>query len=882
MKAVAAAAANLTDYKVGQEIGRGSFATVYKGKHLASKTPVAVKAVTRAKLNKKLLENLGSEISILKGMKHPHIVALLDYRETSSHFFLVMEYCSLGDLSYFIRKRDKISESLPLAASLFERYPSPPGGGLHEDLARHFMRQLAAAIEFLHDRNLVHRDIKPQNLLLSPPKLTEEEAQAAHYAGQWELPVLKLADFGFARFLPSTSLAETLCGSPLYMAPEILRYEKYNAKADLWSVGSVAYEMVVGKPPFKAVNHVELLRVIEESRDHIRFPENSTISPNMKRLIRSLLKKAPTERIGFVEFFNDPVLVDAIPAQNRPLDMSRLDSNLFISEYVEGGLPGAPDMADMGEDTNGTAAGAGTTQADTYEGGLRQTVAAAQQQLVKGEPHRSDSVDDYAAATTIKPVKGATIIDPAETQTQTRTQARTMAQAQAQAHHHHQQQQQQQQRSGDVATANNATTRASPPISSPSPSPSLLLHNRPVLSADAGANNDLAVVTAAKNGRDKIDSGYVVVEKRTVEVNALADELASSPKAVTTTSPAAMARRNSSSSSPIRVMTQASNAQRERRASIGYGTSPTSALARALSMASARLFGTRMDSTGATTKISPPQFAQQMTIPSTIDVDERRVIKQLETLAKRANVVFLFAEVKYAQFVPASAQRGTPPLPTSPSSPTFQDDDHELDDEAALTVAEEALQLFVKTLSLLSKAMERLDGWWKRNQNSGISSRLNELVQWMRDTFNESLDKAEYVQARRDALSKKNIDINVTAEKLLFDRALEMSRAAAVSEMMGEDLDNCSVSYGTALYMLEAILDTDQQDDGLGETDRALVEKFIEHVSHRLSKLHRRLEGNMTASGRPSSLSSSPSTPGGTTTPQIGYEATATATSPQR
>lgn len=66
------------------------------------------------------------------------------------------------------------------------------------------------------------------------------------------MPILKIADFGFARFLPSTSMAETLCGSPLYMAPEILRYEKYNAKADLWSVGAVLYEMVVGKPPFKA------------------------------------------------------------------------------------------------------------------------------------------------------------------------------------------------------------------------------------------------------------------------------------------------------------------------------------------------------------------------------------------------------------------------------------------------------------------------------------------------------------------------------------------------------------------------------------------------------------------------------------------------------
>ncbi|EGO26925.1 hypothetical protein SERLADRAFT_343729, partial [Serpula lacrymans var. lacrymans S7.9] len=77
---------------------------------------------------------------------------------------------------------------------------------------------------------------------------------------------LKIADFGFARSLPNAMMAETLCGSPLYMAPEILRYEKYDAKADLWSVGAVLYEMAVGKPPYRAMNHVELLKKIEHSK----------------------------------------------------------------------------------------------------------------------------------------------------------------------------------------------------------------------------------------------------------------------------------------------------------------------------------------------------------------------------------------------------------------------------------------------------------------------------------------------------------------------------------------------------------------------------------------------------------------------------------------
>ena len=80
------------------------------------------------------------------------------------------------------------------------------------------------------------------------------------------VPVLKVADFGFARFLPQAMMAETLCGSPLYMAPEILSYQKYDSKADLWSVGAVLYEMAVGKPPFRAQNHIELLKKIDHSK----------------------------------------------------------------------------------------------------------------------------------------------------------------------------------------------------------------------------------------------------------------------------------------------------------------------------------------------------------------------------------------------------------------------------------------------------------------------------------------------------------------------------------------------------------------------------------------------------------------------------------------
>ena len=157
-----------------------------------------------------------------------------------------------------------------------------------------------------------------QNLLLISP--TQDDSS---------LPLLKVADFGFARFLPNATLADTLCGSPLYMGPEILSYQKYDAKADLWSVGAVLYEMVTGRPPFQAQNHLDLLKKIQENEDRIVFPdERPSSDPNapdkvgvgsdLKDLIRKLLKKDPVERISFEELFLHPAITNTIPVSPSP------------------------------------------------------------------------------------------------------------------------------------------------------------------------------------------------------------------------------------------------------------------------------------------------------------------------------------------------------------------------------------------------------------------------------------------------------------------------------------------------------------------------------------------------------------------------------------
>lgn len=302
-------------YVIVGDIGKGSFATVYKGYHEETGRQVAIKTVKRDILTAKLFDNLQSEIQILKSLSHRHITRLIDIVRAEKNIYLIMEYCAGGDLTNYIKKRGRVEglEYVPSPGAPPQYYPHPRTGGLNEIVVRSFLRQLARALKFLRNRNLIHRDIKPQNLLLNPPQA--DELARGHPLG---VPTLKVADFGFARSLPNAMMAETLCGSPLYMAPEILRYEKYDAKADLWSVGAVLYEMAVGKPPFRAQNHVELLKKIEHTRA-IKFPDeepgagsgvndNPPVPDDVKKLIRALLKRNPAERASFDEFFSSTAL----------------------------------------------------------------------------------------------------------------------------------------------------------------------------------------------------------------------------------------------------------------------------------------------------------------------------------------------------------------------------------------------------------------------------------------------------------------------------------------------------------------------------------------------------------------------------------------------
>ncbi|KAK4432339.1 Serine/threonine-protein kinase ATG1c [Sesamum alatum] len=268
------------DYMVGKQIGAGSFSTVWHARHRVHGTEVAIKEIVTTRLNPKLQESLKSEIFILKRINHPNIIRLHDMIEEPGKIYIVLEYCKGGDLSMYIQQRQ---------------------GKIPEATAKHFMQQLAEGLKVLRDNNLIHRDLKPQNLLLSANNDTS---------------VLKIADFGFARSLQPRGLAETLCGSPLYMAPEIMQLQKYDAKADLWSVGAILFQLVTGKTPFTGSNQIQLLQNIMKSVELQFPPEAKDLSPHCLDLCRKLLRRNPVERLTFEEFFNHPYISDRQPEES--------------------------------------------------------------------------------------------------------------------------------------------------------------------------------------------------------------------------------------------------------------------------------------------------------------------------------------------------------------------------------------------------------------------------------------------------------------------------------------------------------------------------------------------------------------------------------------
>jgi serine/threonine protein kinase len=240
---------------------------------------VAIKKVHRV-VNMKYFQN---EVDLMKSIAHPNIIKLYDVLHHNNFVFMIMEYCNGGDLTRYIQKR---------AVKYDQRY----------------FHQILLAFEYLNQRGIIHRDIKPQNVLIHQH-------------------CIKLSDFGFAKSLESVEdLHSTFCGSPLYMSPEILRRQSYSAQSDLWSLGVLLYELLVKEHPYLVQTTKQLMNLVENGYP-IQY--ESIRSSYYRNIIARLLEPDVSRRTSAEVFFsslrkNDEFLEELEDLENATFSVKKL------------------------------------------------------------------------------------------------------------------------------------------------------------------------------------------------------------------------------------------------------------------------------------------------------------------------------------------------------------------------------------------------------------------------------------------------------------------------------------------------------------------------------------------------------------------------------
>ncbi|NXR64374.1 STK36 kinase, partial [Rhadina sibilatrix] len=258
----------MENYHVLEMIGEGSFGRVYKGRRKHSAQVVALKFIPKVGRSEKELKNLQREIDIVRDLHHPNIIQMLDSFETAKEVVVVTDYAE-GEL-FQILEDDR---------------------NLPEDQVQTIAAQLISALYYLHSHRILHRDMKPQNILLGKDG------------------VVKLCDFGFARAMSiHTMVLTSIKGTPLYMSPELVEERPYDHTADLWSVGCILYELFVGTPPFYTNSIFQLVSLI--IKDPVKWP--MTMSPVFKSFLQGLLMKDPHQRLSWPELLSHPFIAGRV------------------------------------------------------------------------------------------------------------------------------------------------------------------------------------------------------------------------------------------------------------------------------------------------------------------------------------------------------------------------------------------------------------------------------------------------------------------------------------------------------------------------------------------------------------------------------------------
>lgn len=261
-------------YEFGEILGKGSFGVVKEATNRATGRRWAIKAVNKEKAGTSAVRLLEREVLIMKKIDHEHLIHLEEIYETSKRMYLVMELCDAGGVQKLLEQKKQFSEKETWTV----------------------IKQLAHAVAYLHDSDIVHRDLKLENILLSQP------------VGN-ELLNIKLTDFGLSYVrggVGSDSMMQSVCGTPIYMAPEVIDDLGYSQQCDIWSLGVIMYILLTGRPPFVAETEEKLYELIKKGEVDFSDPCWENIQESAKNFLLGMLKVDPAYRRTAKEILNHP------------------------------------------------------------------------------------------------------------------------------------------------------------------------------------------------------------------------------------------------------------------------------------------------------------------------------------------------------------------------------------------------------------------------------------------------------------------------------------------------------------------------------------------------------------------------------------------------
>nr|XP_056707628.1 serine/threonine-protein kinase 33 [Euleptes europaea] len=310
-------------YSFGRKLGQGSFGVVIEVTHKETGIKWAIKKVNREKAGSSAVKLLEREVNILKRVNHEHIIHLEEVFESPKRMYLVMELCEDGELKEILHRK----------------------GQFTENETRHIIQSLASAIAYLHRKDIVHRDLKLENILVKSSDFDEENEMKLN---------IKVTDFGLAvqKVGGSESMFQSTCGTPIYMAPEVISAHDYSQQCDVWSIGVIMYMLLCGEPPFLGSSEEKLFEIIKKGELHYEHSVWKSVSEAAKHVLQLLMKVDPAHRITANELLDNQWITGETDIQ-RPCNVLELMKKWNNSSSTEIG-----EVCLAADDLNGASGGA--------------------------------------------------------------------------------------------------------------------------------------------------------------------------------------------------------------------------------------------------------------------------------------------------------------------------------------------------------------------------------------------------------------------------------------------------------------------------------------------------------------------------------------------